>query len=376
MTFEIQHTDPNSNARTGKITTDHGEIETPIFMPVGTVASVKAVHFHELKEDIKAQIILGNTYHLYLRPGIDTLERAGGLHKFNGWDKPILTDSGGFQVFSLSANRKLKEEGATFRSHIDGSKHLFTPENVVEIQRTIGADIIMAFDECTPGDADYQYAKKSMELTHRWLDRGLKHFDNTLPKYGYSQSYFPIVQGCVYTDLRKQSAEFIASQNRDGNAIGGLAVGEPTEKMYEMIEVVNEILPKNKPRYLMGVGTPINILEGIERGIDMFDCVMPTRNGRNGMLFTSQGIMNMKNEKWKNDFSELDEYGTSYVDHAYSKAYLRHLFISKEYLALQIASIHNLAFYLWLVGEARKHIQLGDFVAWKNEMVFRLGKRL
>lgn len=376
MTFEVQHTDPNSNARTGKITTDHGEIETPIFMPVGTVASVKAVHFHELKEDIKAQIILGNTYHLYLRPGIDTLERAGGLHKFNGWDKPILTDSGGFQVFSLSANRKLKEEGATFRSHIDGSKHLFTPENVVEIQRTIGADIIMAFDECTPGDADYQYAKKSMELTHRWLDRGLKHFDNTLPKYGYSQSYFPIVQGCVYTDLRKQSAEFIASQNRDGNAIGGLAVGEPTEKMYEMIEVVNEILPKNKPRYLMGVGTPINILEGIERGIDMFDCVMPTRNGRNGMLFTSQGIMNMKNEKWKNDFSELDEYGTSYVDHAYSKAYLRHLFISKEYLALQIASIHNLAFYLWLVGEARKHIQLGDFVAWKNEMVFRLGKRL
>jgi len=376
MTFEVQHTDPNSSARAGKITTDHGEIETPIFMPVGTVASVKAVHFHELKEDIKAQIILGNTYHLYLRPGIDTLERAGGLHKFNGWDKPILTDSGGFQVFSLSANRKLKEEGATFRSHIDGSKHLFTPENVVEIQRTIGADIIMAFDECTPGDADYPYAKKSMELTHRWLDRGLKHFDNTLPKYGYSQSYFPIVQGCVYTDLRKQSAEFITSQNRDGNAIGGLAVGEPTEKMYEMIEVVNEILPKNKPRYLMGVGTPINILEGIERGIDMFDCVMPTRNGRNGMLFTSQGIMNMKNEKWKNDFSELDEYGTSYVDHAYSKAYLRHLFISKEYLALQIASIHNLAFYLWLVGEARKHIQLGDFVAWKNEMVFRLGKRL
>ncbi|MEI7505002.1 MAG: tRNA guanosine(34) transglycosylase Tgt, partial [Paludibacter sp.] len=314
MTFEIQHTDPNSNARAGKITTDHGDIETPIFMPVGTVASVKAIHFHELKEDIKAQIILGNTYHLYLRPGLHTLEGAGGLHKFNGWDKPILTDSGGFQVFSLSENRKLKEEGATFRSHIDGSKHLFTPENVVETQRTIGADIIMAFDECTPGTADYNYAKKSMEMTHRWLDRGLKHFDQTEPKYGYSQTYFPIVQGCVYPDLRRQSAEFIASQNRDGNAIGGLAVGEPTEKMYEMIEIVNEILPKEKPRYLMGVGTPQNILEGIERGVDMFDCVMPTRNGRNGMLFTSQGIMNMKNERWKNDFSPLDEYGTSYVD--------------------------------------------------------------
>ena len=376
MTFEIQQTDPNSNARAGKITTDHGEIETPIFMPVGTVASVKAVHFHELKEDIKAQIILGNTYHLYLRPGIDTLERAGGLHKFNGWDKPILTDSGGYQVFSLSANRKLKEEGATFRSHIDGSKHLFTPENVVDIQRIIGADIIMAFDECTPGTADYEYAKKSMELTHRWLDRGLKHFDNTEPKYGYSQTYFPIVQGCVYPELRRQSAEFIASQNRDGNAIGGLAVGEPTEIMYEMIEVVNEILPKDKPRYLMGVGTPQNILEAIERGVDMFDCVMPTRNGRNGMLFTSQGIMNMKNERWKNDFSLLDEFGTSYVDKAYSKAYLRHLFISKEYLALQIASIHNLAFYLWLVGEARKHIQDGDFLTWKRGMMEQLGRRL
>ncbi len=376
MTFEIQHTDPNSNARAGKITTDHGVIETPIFMPVGTVASVKAVHFNELKEDIKAQIILGNTYHLYLRPGIDTLERAGGLHKFNGWDRPILTDSGGYQVFSLSENRKLKEEGATFRSHIDGSKHLFTPENVVEIQRIIGADIIMAFDECTPGTADYQYAKKSMELTHRWLDRGLKHFDATEPKYGYSQTYFPIVQGCIYPDLRRESAEFIASQNREGNAIGGLAVGEPVEKMYEMIEVVNEILPKDKPRYLMGVGTPINILEGIERGVDMFDCVMPTRNGRNGMLFTSQGIMNMKNEKWKNDFSPLDEFGTSYVDSAYSKAYLRHLFISKEYLALQIASIHNLAFYLWLVGEARKHIQTGDFSTWKKGMIEQLGRRL
>ena len=376
MTFEIQHTDPNSNARAGKITTDHGVIETPIFMPVGTVASVKAVHFHELKEDIKAQIILGNTYHLYLRPGIDTLERAGGLHKFNGWDRPILTDSGGYQVFSLSRNRKLKEEGATFRSHIDGSKHLFTPENVVDIQRIIGADIIMAFDECTPGTADFAYAKKSMELTHRWLDRGLKHFDQTEPKYGYSQTYFPIVQGCVYPELRRQSAEFIASQNREGNAIGGLAVGEPTEIMYEMIEVVNEILPKDKPRYLMGVGTPQNILEAIERGVDMFDCVMPTRNGRNGMLFTSQGIMNMKNVKWKNDFSPLDEFGTSYVDKAYSKAYLRHLFISKEYLALQIASIHNLAFYLWLVGEARSHIHAGDFSSWKRGMVEQLGRRL
>jgi queuine tRNA-ribosyltransferase len=376
MTFEIQNTDPNSNARAGKITTDHGVIETPIFMPVGTVASVKAVHFHELKEDIKAQIILGNTYHLFLRPGIDILERAGGLHKFNGWDKPILTDSGGYQVFSLTGNRKLKEEGAAFRSHIDGSKHLFTPENVVDIQRIIGADIIMAFDECTPGTADFQYAKKSMELTHRWLDRGLKHFDQTEPKYGYSQTYFPIVQGCVYPELRRQSAEFIASQNREGNAIGGLAVGEPIEIMYEMIEVVNEILPKDKPRYLMGVGTPQNILEAIERGVDMFDCVMPTRNGRNGMLFTSQGIMNMKNERWKDDFSPLDEFGTSYVDQAYSKAYLRHLFISKEYLALQIASIHNLAFYLWLVGEARRHIQTVDFSTWKRGMMEQLGRRL
>lgn len=376
MTFELQHTDPNCNARAGEITTDHGKIQTPIFMPVGTVASVKAVHFHELKEDIKAQIILGNTYHLYLRPGVKILEEAGGLHKFNGWDKPILTDSGGFQVFSLSASRKLNEEGATFRSHIDGSKHLFTPERAVEIQRSIGADIIMAFDECTPGDADYNYAKKSMELTHRWLARGTKHFDCTEPKYGFSQTFFPIVQGCVYPDLRRQSAEFIASQNREGNAIGGLAVGEPTEKMYEMIDIVNEILPKDKPRYLMGVGTPQNILEGIERGVDMFDCVMPTRNGRNGMLFTSQGIMNMKNEKWKNDFSPLDEFGTSYVDSAYSKAYLRHLFISKEYLALQIASIHNLAFYLWLVGEARKRIQFGDFVSWKAEMMYRLNRRL
>ncbi|OIP82302.1 MAG: tRNA guanosine(34) transglycosylase Tgt [Porphyromonadaceae bacterium CG2_30_38_12] len=376
MTFELQHTDTQSKARAGLITTDHGCIQTPIFMPVGTVASVKAVHFHELRDDIQAQIILGNTYHLYLRPGIDVLEQAGGLHKFNGWEKPILTDSGGFQVFSLSANRKLKEEGATFRSHIDGSKHLFTPENAVDIQRSIGADIIMAFDECTPGDADYHYAKKSMELTHRWLSRGLAHFDATEPKYGYSQTYFPIVQGCVYPDLRKQSAEFIASQNREGNAIGGLAVGEPTEVMYEMISLVNEILPADKPRYLMGVGTPQNILEGIERGVDMFDCVMPTRNGRNGMLFTSHGVMNMKNEKWKKDFSALDDNGTSYVDKAYSKAYLRHLFVSKEYLALQIASIHNLAFYLWLVGEARKHILAGDFMPWKTEMIYRLNHRL
>lgn len=345
-------------------------------MPVGTVASVKAVHQRELEEDIKAQIILGNTYHLYLRPGLDTLEKAGGLHRFNGWKKPILTDSGGFQVFSLSDNRKLKEEGATFKSHIDGSKHLFTPENVVDIQRTIGADIIMAFDECTPGDAPYDYAKQSMELTHRWLDRGLKRFDSTEPKYGYSQTFFPIVQGCVYPDLRRKSAEFIAAQNREGNAIGGLAVGEPTEKMYEMIEVVNEILPQDKPRYLMGVGTPQNILEAIERGVDMFDCVMPTRNGRNGMLFTSEGIMNMRNEKWKNDFSVLDENGTSYVDQFYTKAYLRHLFISKELLAMQIASIHNLAFYLWLVKEARQKILSGEFKSWKNEMIYRLGRRL
>ena len=376
MNFELQHKDPNSNARTGLITTDHGQIETPIFMPVGTVGSVKAVHFHELKEDINAQIILGNTYHLFLRPGIGILEQAGGLHKFNGWDKPILTDSGGFQVFSLSATRKMKEEGVTFHSHIDGSKHLFTPERVVDIQRIIGADIIMALDECTPGTADYTYAKKSMELTHRWLERGIKQFDATEPKYGYSQTFFPIVQGCVYPDLRKQSAEFIASQNREGYAIGGLAVGEPTEVMYEMIEVVNEILPADKPRYLMGVGTPINILEAIERGVDMFDCVMPTRNGRNGMIFTSRGIMNMKNEKWKNDFSPLDEFGSSYVDRFYSKAYVRHLFVSKELLAMQIASIHNLAFYLWLVGEARTHIQQGDFSSWKKEMVSQLGKRL
>jgi len=376
MTFELQHTDPKSNVEAGLITTDHGQIETPIFMPVGTVASVKAVHQHELKEDIKAQIILGNTYHLYLRPGIEILEKAGGLHKFNGWDKPILTDSGGFQVFSLSHRRKMKEEGVTFHSHIDGSKHLFTPENVVDIQRIIGADIIMALDECTPGDADYAYAKKSMELTHRWLARGIQHFDATEPKYGYSQTFFPIVQGCVYPDLRKQSAEFVASQGREGNAIGGLAVGEPTEKMYEMIEIVNEILPTDKPRYLMGVGTPANLLEAIERGVDMFDCVMPTRNGRNGMLFTKNGIINMRNKKWADDFSPIEIDGASYVDTAYSKAYLRHLFISNELLGLQIASIHNLAFYLWLVQEARKQILAGTFSVWKTNMIQQVSQRL
>lgn len=376
MFFEVLHNDVDSNARIGKITTAHGVIETPIFMPVGTAGSVRAVHFRELKEDIKAQIFLGNTYHLYLRPGINILEEAGGLHKFTGWDLPILTDSGGYQVFSLSEIRKLHEEGVMFRSHIDGSKHLFTPENTVDIQRSIGADIIMAFDECTPGTADYKYAKKSMELTHQWLKRGIKRFEETVPKYGYSQVFFPIVQGCIYPDLRKESAEVIAAENRDGNAIGGLSVGEPTEKMYEMIEIVNEILPKNKPRYLMGVGTPQNILESIQRGIDMFDCVLPTRNGRNGMLFTLQGIINIKNAKWKNDFSPLDEFGTSYVDKVYSKAYLHHLFINKEILALQIASIHNLAFYLWLIGEARYHIQRDDFVQWKTSIIQQLGQRI
>lgn len=376
MKFELQHTDPKTNARAGLITTDHGAIQTPIFMPVGTVGSVKGVHQRELKEDVKAQIILGNTYHLFLRPGTGILQQAGGLHRFNGWDKPILTDSGGFQVFSLSGTRKLKEEGVTFRSHIDGSKHLFTPENVVDIQRLIGADITMALDECTPGDAPYDYAKKSMEMTHRWLKRGLKRFDETEPLYGYSQTFFPIVQGCVYPDLRKQSAEFIAEQNREGNAIGGLAVGEPTEKMYEMIEVVNEILPKDKPRYLMGVGTPANLLEGIERGVDMFDCVMPTRNGRNGMLFTLQGTINMHNKKWADDFSPIDPDGTAYVDTAYSKAYLRHLIMTGELLGMQIASIHNLSFYVWLTQEARKHIIAGDFSTWKAAIVPQLMRRL
>lgn len=345
-------------------------------MPVGTVGSVKGVHFHELEDDIKAQIILGNTYHLYLRPGMDIIGKAGGLHKFNGWKRPILTDSGGFQVFSLSANRKLKEEGAYFRSHIDGSKHLFTPEGVVDIQRIIGSDIMMALDECPPGTSDYQYARRSLALTHRWLERGWKRYKETEGHYGYSQAYFPIVQGCVYPDLRRQSAEFVASLGADGNAIGGLAVGEPAEKMYEMIEVVNEILPTDKPRYLMGVGTPANILEAIERGVDMMDCVMPTRNGRNGMLFTRHGIMNMRNKKWADDFSPIEEDGASEVDRLYTKAYLRHLFVSQELLALQIASIHNLAFYLWLVREARKHIIAGDFKAWKDEMVVNVTRRL
>ncbi len=376
MDFELQKEDLNSNARAGLITTAHGTIETPIFMPVGTVGSVKAVHFHELENDIKAQIILGNTYHLYLRPGMDIIEKAGGLHKFNGWKRPILTDSGGFQVFSLSANRKLKEEGAYFRSHIDGSKHLFTPEGVVDIQRSIGSDIMMALDECPPGDSDYQYAKKSLALTLRWLRRGWDHYKATDGKYGYSQAYFPIVQGCVYKGLRQESAKFVADLGADGNAIGGLAVGEPTEKMYEMIEIVNEILPKDKPRYLMGVGTPANILEAIERGVDMMDCVMPTRNGRNGMLFTKNGIMNMRNKKWADDFSPIEIDGASEVDRLYSRAYLRHLFVSQEILAMQIASIHNLAFYLWLVGEARSHILAGDFKAWKDETVVRVMQRL
>ena len=376
MEFKIEATAPYTAARAGEITTDHGKIPTPIFMPVGTVGSVKAVHMRELRDDIKAKIILGNTYHLYLRPGLDVLHQAGGLHKFNSWEGPILTDSGGFQVFSLSANRKLKEEGAWFRSHIDGSKHLFTPENVVDIQRVIGADIMMALDECAPGTADYDYAKKSLGLTHRWLTRGWKHYNETEGIYGYKQAYFPIVQGCVYPDLRKESAKFITDLGAEGNAIGGLAVGEPTEKMYEMIEVVNDILPVDKPRYLMGVGTPANILEAIDRGVDMMDCVMPTRNGRNGMLFTRNGIMNMRNKKWADDFSPLDPGGASFVDEAYSKAYVRHLFISQEILAMQIASIHNLAFYLWLVSEARKHIIEGDFKTWKEEMVINVTRRL
>lgn len=376
MEFKIDATAPGTAARAGEITTDHGRILTPIFMPVGTVGSVKAVHFRELRDDIKAQIILGNTYHLYLRPGLDILRQAGGLHKLNGWDRPILTDSGGFQVFSLSANRKLKEEGAYFRSHIDGSKHLFTPEGVVDIQRIIGADIMMALDECPPGTSDYDYARKSLGLTQRWLQRGWKRYRETEGLYGYRQAYFPIVQGCVYPDLRREAAKFIADLGADGNAIGGLAVGEPTEKMYEMIEVVNEILPADRPRYLMGVGTPANILEAIDRGVDMMDCVMPTRNGRNGMLFTRNGIMNMRNKKWADDFSPLDEGGPSFVDEVYSKAYVRHLFISNEILAMQIASIHNLAFYLWLVGEARKHIVEGDFKSWKEAMVERVTRRL
>ena len=376
MRFEILNTDNSSNARTGKIYTDHGIIQTPIFMPVGTGGSVKGVHQHELTEDIKAQIILANTYHIYLRPGIDTIAKAQGLHKFMNWQKPLLTDSGGYQIFSLANNRKLTKEGAKFQSHIDGSTHNFTPENIVDIQRIIGADIIMAFDECTPYPCDFESAKKSMNLTHNWLERGVNHFNLTAPKYNHSQSLFPIVQGSVYSDLRKISAETIAKCNCDGNAIGGLSVGEPADKMYEIIEIVNDILPKDKPRYLMGVGTPANILEGIALGIDMFDCVMPTRNGRNGMLFTKNGIINIKNEKWKNDFSCLDADGCSFVDVQYSKAYLRHLITSKEILGAQIASIHNLSFYLWLVEEARNNINKGNFVIWKNNIIKNLTTRL
>jgi queuine tRNA-ribosyltransferase len=376
MDFTLKGQDKNSKARAGEIVTAHGTIQTPIFMPVGTVGSVKAVHFNDLKNDIGAQIILGNTYHLYLRPGLDTLQQAGGLHKFNGWEKPILTDSGGYQVYSLSGTRKMKEEGVVFQSHIDGSRHTFTPEKVMDIQRVIGADIIMAFDECTPYPCDYDYASKSMELTHRWLKRCIQQFDNTEPLYGFSQTLFPIVQGSVYRDLRIKSAEEIASHHREGNAIGGLSVGEPVEIMYELTELVCSILPKDKPRYLMGVGTPANILESIALGIDMMDCVMPTRNARNGMLFTSQGIINIKNEKWKNDFSPVDPNGMSYVDSQYTRAYLRHLFQAQEMLAAMIASVHNLNFYLWLVGEARKKILEGNFAEWKNKMVKQLTTRL
>lgn len=376
MFFELKHTDSQSAARAGVIHTDHGDIQTPIFMPVGTVATVKAVHRRELTDDIKAQIILGNTYHLYLRPGTDILYRAGGLHKFENWDRPMLTDSGGFQVFSLTGTRKMSEEGVTFFSHLDGSKHLFTPERVMDIERLIGADIVMAFDECTPGTADYNYAKQSMERTHRWLQRCITRFDNTEPHYGYHQSLFPIVQGCVYPDLRREAAQYLTDLDREGYAIGGLAVGEPTEKMYEMIEIVNDILPQSKPRYLMGVGTPQNLLEGIERGVDMFDCVMPTRNGRNGMIFTMQGTLNMRNKKWEDDFSPLDPEGTAFVDHQYSRAYVRHLIHSDEPLGRQILSIHNLAFYLELMRQARQHIFDNTFSQWKRQIVEQLGRRL
>ena len=376
MKFTLQDTDESSNARTGLIETDHGNIETPIFMPVGTVASVKSVHQHELKEDIKAQIILGNTYHLYLRPGMDVMKKAGGLHKFNGWDRPILTDSGGYQVYSLSGRRKIKEEGVTFRSHIDGSKLFFTPEYVMDIQRIIGGDIIMAFDECPPYPSDFNYAKRSMEMTHRWLKRCCTRFDNTEGHYGYSQTLFPIVQGSTFSDLRTKSAETIASFEREGNAIGGLSVGEPAEEMYRITDLVCNILPKDKPRYLMGVGTPVNLLECIALGVDMFDCVLPTRNARHGHLYTSEGLINIKNAKWKDDFSVIDENSSCPTSKFYTKAYLRHLIHSKEALGGQIASIHNLAFYLWLMGEARKHIKAGDFTSWKNMMVVKLANRL
>lgn len=374
--FDLLHTDSQSSARAGVVHTDHGDILTPIFMPVGTVGTVKGVHRRDLEEDVKAQIILGNTYHLYLRPGTSILRQAGGLHKFEGWTRPILTDSGGFQVFSLTSIRKMNEEGVQFSSHIDGRKLMFTPESVMDIEREIGADIMMAFDECCPGTADRSYAQQSMERTHRWLDRCIKRFDSTDDLYGYKQHLFPIVQGCVYTDLRQEAAKRLRDLDRDGYAIGGLAVGEPAEKMYEMIEVVNDILPENKPRYLMGVGTPWNILEAIERGVDMFDCVMPTRNGRNGMIFTRNGVMNLRNKKWEDDFSPLDPDGTSYVDHQYTRAYVRHLIHSQEMLGLEILSIHNLTFYLWLVTEARQHILAGDFTAWKKDMMPRIMQRL
>jgi queuine tRNA-ribosyltransferase len=376
MKFELQNKDTKSAARTGVLHTDHGLIHTPIFMPVGTAGTVKAVHQRELEHDIKADIILGNTYHLYLRPGLDLLEKAGGLHRFNGWNGPILTDSGGYQVYSLAENRKIKEEGVTFQSHIDGSRHFFSPEAAMDIQRSIGADIIMAFDECTPYPCEYEYARKSMEMTHRWLSRCCERFDSTEARYGYEQTLFPIVQGSVYKDLRSRSAEYIASCQRDGNAIGGLAVGEPAELMYEMTEHVCSILPEDKPRYLMGVGTPANILESIALGVDMFDCVMPTRNARNGMLFTTQGIINIRNEKWKDDLSPIDESLGGYVSTQYSKAYLRHLVQAKEILGAQIASIHNLTFYLWLVRQARQHIEAGDYAGWKNSMVTKLMTRL
>ena len=374
--FQLTHTDSQSKARCGVVTTDHGEIQTPIFMPVGTAGTVKAVHIRELQNDINAEIILGNTYHLFLRPGLDVLEAAGGLHGFNGWDRPILTDSGGYQVYSLSDNRKLTEEGVKFKSHIDGSLHLFTPENVMDIQRTIGADIIMAFDECAPYPCEYDYARKSMDMTHRWLKRCIDRFDSTQPKYGYSQTLFPIVQGSVYEDLRKQSAQFINEQQREGNAIGGLSVGEPAEQMYDLTDLVTDILPADKPRYLMGVGTPANILEGIARGVDMFDCVMPTRNARHGLLFTWDGIINIRNEKWKNDHSALDEKGTTWVDQKYSKAYLRHLIHSEEILGAMIASVHNLGFYLDLVRTARTKIKEGTFNSWKNSIVATLQHKL
>ena len=376
MKFELRLQDSATSARLGRITTDHGTIDTPIFMPVGTVGSVKGVFHKELKEDVKAQIILGNTYHLYLRPGLDILRRAGGLHAFTAWDRPILTDSGGFQVFSLAQSRKLTEEGCIFQSHIDGSRHIFTPENNVDTQRIIGADIVMALDECCPGDADYRYAEKSLGLTQRWLERCIRHFDQTEPLYGYSQTFFPIVQGCVYPDLRLRAAEHAVAFGREGYAIGGLAVGEPTEKMYEMLELLHPVLPADKPRYLMGVGTPANLLEGIARGVDMFDCVMPTRNGRNAMLFTSEGVIHIKNRKWADDFSPLDPEGTSFVDHTYTRAYVRHLTIAGEMLAAQIASEHNLAFYLDLVAKAREHIFAGDFAAWKDSVVKKLETRL